>query len=67
MDFLLQKVDLIFLQMDLSLQDSGHFLCEGDASEPTKPALATCLQVFSYIRHSICLGHHCSAGQIPAT
>ena len=29
--------------MDLSLQNSGPFICEGGSSEPTEPPLATCL------------------------
>ena len=52
--------------MDLSLQDSGPFLCEGDASEPTEPPLATSLQILSYIRHCICL-RDCNAGYMPVT
>ena len=27
----------MFLKVDLSLQDSGPFLCEGGSSEPTEP------------------------------
>ena len=30
-------MDLIFLKVDLSLQDSEPFVSEGGSSEPTKP------------------------------
>ena len=36
------------ITVDLSLQDSGPFLCKGGSSEPTEPPLATGLT--SYVR-----------------
>ena len=37
MDLLFYKTGLIFLKVDLSLQDSGPFLCEGGSSKSTEP------------------------------
>ena len=30
-------MDFLFQKMDLSLQNSGPFICEGGSSEPTEP------------------------------
>ena len=30
-------MDLLFQKVDLSLQNSGPFICEGGSSEPTEP------------------------------
>ena len=46
-DLQFQKVEILFQKVDLSLQNSGPFICEGGSSEPTEcPWLWACIYTY---------------------
>ena len=53
-------MDLIFLKVDLSLQDSGPFFGEGGSSEPTESPLATGLSPEALAYECTTTVHRCA-------